>query len=122
MNDPASTDCKDSAGARNWEDKHEHKLHTIEDHQEGEGLLTNDDTKDDLDTLVSDNHLPGHSDSLMERRLRAKDPYLGTITSAAVTSTLPPWRASIVDRTVAVTICAEANRDHMTTHYNTKNS
>jgi len=122
MNDPASMDCKDSAGAHNWEDKHEHKLHTIEDHQEGEGLLTNDDTKDNLDTLVSDNHLPGHINSLMGRRLRAEDPYLGTIVSVAVISMLPPWRASIVDRTVTVTICTEANQDHMTTRYNTKNS
>jgi len=108
MNDPASMDHKDSAGECNWEDKHEHKLHTIEDHQEGEGLLTNDDTKDDLDALVLDNHLPGHSDSLMERQLRAKDPYLGTIMSVAVMSMLPPGRASIIDKMVTVMKCVEA--------------
>ena len=121
MNDPASMDYKDSAGACNWEDKHEHKLHTIEDHQEGERLLTNNDTKDNLDTLVSDNHLPGHSNSLTERRLRAEDAYLGTIVSVAVMSTFTPWRASIVDKMVTVTICVEANQDHVTMCYNTKN-
>ena len=113
-------DHKDSAGAHNWEDKHEHKLHT---NQEGEGLLTNNDTKDDLDALVSDNHLPGHSNDLTERLLKAQDPYLGTIVcTAAVMSTLPPWRASIIDKMVTVTICMETNRDHVTTRYNTKNS
>ena len=108
MNRPVRIDCKDGAGVHNWEDKHEHKLHTIKDHQEGEGLLTNDDTKDDLDALVLDNHLPGHSDSLMERQLRAKDPYLGAIASVAVMSTLPPGRESITDKMVAVTKCMEA--------------
>ena len=39
----------------------------VKDHQEGEGLLTNDDVKDYLDPLVSDNHLPRHSNYLMER-------------------------------------------------------
>ena len=100
-------DHKDSAGACNWEEKHEHKHHTIEDHQEGERLLTNNNTKDDLDALVSDNHLPGHSNSLTERWLRAEDPYLGTIASVAVMSTLPPRRASIIDKMVAVMIYAE---------------
>ena len=45
-------DHEDGAGAHIWEDKHEHKPHTVEDHQEGEEVLTNYDVKDDLDALV----------------------------------------------------------------------
>src|SRR5882724_6845873 len=51
----------------------------VKEHQEGEGLLTNDDSKDNLDPLASENHLPRHSNYLMERQLRAKGTYLGTI-------------------------------------------